>query len=70
MAPMLDDIDRAILDLERLSFRYPGSKIQRITAMGLSEARYYQRLLHLARVEAAWAYAPAVCRRVSERRAG
>lgn len=63
--PMLSDLDRAILDLEGLTFRYPGSKIARITDLGLSESRYYQRLIALSKTEPAWAYAPNVCKRVS-----
>lgn len=67
---MIDDLDRAILDLEALTFRYPGAKAARIRAdLGLSETRYYQRLLHLSKLEAAWAYAPNVCKRITARRA-
>jgi aromatic ring-cleaving dioxygenase len=60
--------DRAILDLERLWWRRPGSKQQAIYDMGLRETRYYQRLVWLIDDPAALAYDPVTVNRLRRRR--
>jgi hypothetical protein len=62
--PDLTDLDRAVLDLERLWWRHPGSKQQAIHDLGLRETRYYQRLVRLIDDPVALAYDPITVNRL------
>jgi hypothetical protein len=62
---MLSDEDRAILDFERAAWREPGPKDQAIEmALGLTAARYYERLRQLVSGPASLAYDPLTTKRV------
>lgn len=43
----VDDLDRAILDLEQRRYLHAGAKVTAIAALGLSPTGYYQRLNRL-----------------------
>jgi hypothetical protein len=65
LSAMLNEEDRAILDFERGSWLEPGPKDQAIEmSLGLSAARYYERLRSLAVCAAALAYDPLTTKRV------
>lgn len=63
----MDDIDRAILTLEGRWFRRPGSKLAAIAEFGLSETRYWQRVLQLSSDPMAAAEYPAVVASIQRR---
>lgn len=68
---MLTDLDRAILDLESESWRLRARKEQAIEVrLGIKPTAYYQRLAALLDEPDAWAYAPAVVKRLRARRSG
>jgi len=65
----LTDRDRAILDLERSWWRYPGTKETTIRArFGISSARYHQILNHLIDTPAALAHDPTTVHRLQRLR--
>lgn len=65
----LTEEDRAILDLERKTFRYVGAKEKRIREQfGLTALQYFVRLNRLLEQPAALIYAPAVVNRLRDRR--
>lgn len=57
---MLSDSDRAILDLERRTWRYAAHKEAAIRGLGLTPTRYYQHLVALLADPDAAQYAPLV----------
>lgn len=64
---MLGSEDMAILDFERAWWHQPGAKDQAIEfSLGLSAALYYERLLGLIRLGAAYEYDPMTVLRVRE----
>lgn len=65
---MLDDLDLAMLDLERGWFRHSGSKANAIAALGLSETRYYLRLNALIDRPEALAHDPFTVKRLQRLR--
>lgn len=61
----LSDLDRAILDLERQTWRHPGAKETAVLQRtGLSAVRYYQRLNVLLDSPAALLADPQLVRRL------
>lgn len=66
---MLTSADRAILDLESEQWRLRARKEQAIeTRLGIKSTAYYQRLLALLDEPDAWAYAPALVKRLRAQR--
>jgi hypothetical protein len=62
---MLSVTDRRILDLERSWWLLPGPKEGAISdVVGISAARYYERLRELAHVPEAGTYDPLTVRRI------
>lgn len=65
----LEAVDRMVLDLEVLTFRYLGAKERAIRErFGWTPTRYFVRLNQLLEHPAALAYAPAVVNRLRARR--
>ncbi|MDG5773897.1 DUF3263 domain-containing protein [Mycolicibacterium fortuitum] len=60
----LTDQQRAILDLERQWFATAGGKEDAIRELGLTPARYYQKLNQLITTEAAIAHDPLTTNRL------
>lgn len=66
---VLDDDERTMLDIESQHWRWAALKEQAIRErLGVTAARYYQRLARLIDEPAAWAYAPATVRRLRDAR--
>ena len=65
---MLNETDRAILDLESKHWRYAGSKAVAIRELGLTPTRHRQRLNVLLDDERALAYAPVLVNRLRRMR--
>ncbi|MCT1616777.1 DUF3263 domain-containing protein [Kocuria indica] len=65
----LDELDRAILDLESEHWKYRGAKESAIRSrLGLSPVHYYQRLNALISSEAAARHAPMLISRLRRAR--
>jgi hypothetical protein len=65
----MDDVDRAVLDVERRTWVHTGPKEQHIRdTLGLTPTRYYQRLSALLDDPEAIAYAPQLMNRLRRRR--
>lgn len=65
----LSDFDKAVLDFTRLSFRYPGSRIQAMRdRFRFWPEQYYQRLNRLIDTPEAYRYDPAVVKGLLARR--
>lgn len=68
-SPGLDDMERAILDMESRRFKYQGAKERTIRSeLDIPVTAYYQRLNVLIDTPAAWEAAPALMRRLREQR--
>ncbi|MFW6188033.1 MAG: DUF3263 domain-containing protein [Actinomycetota bacterium] len=65
----LDEVDREILAIENLQWRYQGAKEMEIRRrLGLSPTRYYQRLNVLIDTRAALEHAPMLVDRLRRQR--
>ncbi|GAA1714606.1 DUF3263 domain-containing protein [Brachybacterium phenoliresistens] len=61
----LDDVDRAILEIEARTYRFVGTKERRIRERtGLTPTRYFVRLNRLLESPAALQHSPAVVNRL------
>lgn len=61
---MLNEQDRAALDIEARSWRYAAHKEQAVTAVGTTATRHYQRIRRLLDDPEAMAYAPMTVHRL------